>query len=105
MKSFNLETFDTRTGTTLTSYPAEQGDDADDACAILRAELASYPEYLRLGETWGVREVDEDFRPLADGPIDSDESYATALRVCPSLVTPEFYSVRTKRAVNSGGAL
>ncbi len=57
MPTFNLETFDTRTGTTLTSYPAEQGDDADDACAILRAELASYPEYLRLGETWGVREA------------------------------------------------
>lgn len=30
---------------------------------------------------------DEDFRPTPDGPIDTDESFATALRVCPSLVT------------------
>ena len=33
---------------------------------------------------------DEDFRPMGDGPIDTDESFATALRVCPSLVTPAF---------------
>lgn len=52
---YSLETYDTKTGRALMSYTGE-GEDAEDAAAILRSELADYPEYLRLGpDAWGVR--------------------------------------------------
>lgn len=54
---YSLETYDTKTGRALMSYTGE-GEDADDAAAILRAELADYPEYLQIGpDAWGVRAV------------------------------------------------
>ena len=56
MPRFNLETFSPATGDKITGYTDVEADDIDDACAVLRAELASYPEYMRLApDEWDVR--------------------------------------------------
>lgn len=55
---FNLETYDTNTNARIQGYENQEIDavDVDDACEVLRADLADYPEYVGR-DAWGVRPV------------------------------------------------